>query len=76
MPDEPGLTLEQRERVCSEVLGWTQNKGISYLWSGPGDADDWACKPDFTGWEDFGLIVDAMRAKGFDYYGEVGQTGP
>jgi len=64
------LTLEQRERVCREVLGWK-----------PIDRDDpkapmlfdvgegpMACEtaPAFTSWYDFGPIVDAMRKKGLN----------
>ena len=59
--ENPGLTLEQRERVCREVLDAAPSI-VPDRWKIAGSYFD---TPHFTNWHDFGLIVDAMREKGY-----------
>jgi len=57
---QDALNLEQREQVCREVLGWTQNPSFRSGWN---SGTDWVATPYFECWYFFGLIVDAMHEK-------------
>lgn len=65
----PNLTLEQRERVCREVLKWRECGGVhvsgKHWIANVGDR----CKqtPHITTGNEFFQIVDAMREQGWGW---------
>lgn len=78
MPKTKNLTLEQRERVCREVLGWKRNPGYTTAdpnWPWVSDGVGKTSEPYFDCWHDFGLIVEAMREKGFWFTASADDSG-